>query len=188
MRELTYYVGVSLDGFIAAPDGDFSAFPVEGDHLQVLMHEFTDTIPGHIQRAVGLEADRSRFDTVVMGWETYTPALREGIDSPYPHLRQVIASRRERQVPAGIELTDDPVRTVRDLKRQDGSGIYLAGGGALAGALIDEIDRLQLKVYPLLLGSGVPLFRGLGARALPFRRTASRPFESGMVMNEYVRG
>jgi len=187
MRELTYYVGVSLDGFIAAPDGDFSAFPVEGDHMQALMHEFTDTIPAHVQRLVGLEADRSRFDTVVMGWQTYTPALREGIDSPYPHLRQVIATRQPREVPAGIELTDDPVATVRALRREPGTGVYLAGGGAIAGALVDEIDRLQLKVYPVLLGDGVPLFRGLGYRPLPFRRVSSRPFASGMVLNEYVR-
>lgn len=188
MRELTYYVGVSLDGFIAAPDGDFSAFPVEGDHMQVIMHEFTDTIPTHIQRVVGLEADRSRFDTIVMGWETYMPALREGIDSPYAHLRQVIATRQPREVPSGIELSDDPVAAVRALKREPGTGIYLAGGGALAGALADEIDRLQLKVYPVLLGAGVPLFRGLEYGPLPFRRVGSRPFESGMVLNEYVRG
>jgi dihydrofolate reductase len=187
MRELTYYIASSLDGYIASPDGDFSAFPVEGDHMAALMTEFADTIPTHVQRLVGIEADRSRFDTVVMGWETYTPALREGIDSPYAHLRQVVATRQLRSVPDGIETTGDPVTTVRALKREPGAGIYLAGGGALAGALIGEIDRLIVKRYPLLLGDGIPMFRGLGYAPLPFARVSSRPFESGMVLDEYVR-
>lgn len=34
MRELIYYVAVSVDGFIATPDGGFDAFLVEGDHMQ----------------------------------------------------------------------------------------------------------------------------------------------------------
>jgi hypothetical protein len=39
VRDLTYYVAVSLDGKIAAPDGDFSAFPTEGDHVEMIMRD-----------------------------------------------------------------------------------------------------------------------------------------------------
>ena len=46
------------------------------------------------------------------------------------------------------------------LKQEDGGGIYLAGGGNLAGQLIDEIDELVVKVYPLVLGEGIPMFAG----------------------------
>lgn len=187
MREVTYYVATSLDGRIAAPDGDFSAFPVEGDHMQALMHEYTDTLPSHVQAALGLEADRFRFDTVLMGWETYAVALKEGIDSPYAHLRQVIASRQKRTVPDDIEVTADPVQRLRELRQEEGSGIWIAGGGDLAGSLLGEIDRLVLKIYPLVLGAGVPLFGGIGYSPSSFERTGIRTFDSGLVMAEYVR-
>ncbi|GAB3285007.1 dihydrofolate reductase family protein [Kineosporia babensis] len=187
MREATYYVGVSLDGRIAAPDGTFDAFPVEGDHLQVLMHEYTDAIPTHIQDAVGVKATTTMFDTVLMGWETYTPALKEGIDSPYRHLRQIIASRRQREVPEGIEVTAEPLQRLRELKAEDGAGIYIAGGGALAGAVLPEIDRLVLKIYPVVLGAGIPLFGGIDYSPDDFQRIEVRTFDSGMIMAEYRR-
>ncbi|HWS50177.1 MAG TPA: dihydrofolate reductase family protein [Microbacterium sp.] len=186
MRELTYFVGVSLDGFIAGPDGDFSAFPLEGDHMTALLHEYTDAMPSHVQDAMGVTADRSRFDTVVMGWNTYAPAVDVGIHSPYRHLRQIIATRRQQQAPDGIEFTSDPLGTVRALKAESGGGIYLAGGGRLAGSIAAEIDRVLLKVYPLMLGDGIPLFSGGKASVRRFRRVGERSFGSGMTMLEYA--
>jgi len=187
VRELTYYVATSLDGCIAAPDGAFDAFPTDGDHMPVLMHEYADALPIHVQQAVGVEPDRSRFDTVIMGWRTLTPALDAGIASPYPHLRQIVATRRERAVDAAIETTADPIATVRALKREQGGGIWLAGGGELAGSLLPEIDRLVLKVNPLVLGSGIRLFGDSGYDPTAFERVAVRPFDSGVTILELVR-
>lgn len=187
MRTLTYYVATSLDGRVAGPDGDFGMFPVEGDHMPVLLRDFADTIPGHVAGSLGVEADRSRFDTVVMGRRTYLPALEAGIASPYPHLRQVVATRHGGDLPDAIETTDDPVAMVRALKQEAGSGIWLAGGGELAGALIDEIDHLILKVNPLVLGDGIPLFGGLAHGVRRFARTGVRAFDSGVVIAEHAR-
>ncbi|MBE1531207.1 dihydrofolate reductase [Actinomadura algeriensis] len=53
---------------------------------------------------------------------------------------------------------DDPVEVVRELKKQDGKDSWLIGGGALAGALCPEIDRLIVKTAPLTIGADVPLF------------------------------
>lgn len=186
MRELTYYVAVTLDGFIAAPDGDASAFPIEGDHMHAVLHDYTDAVPTHVQRAVGIQADRTRFDTVIMGWRTYTPALDVGIEHPYAHLRQIVATRSDRQVADGIEVTADPVAAVQRLKAEEGSGIYLAGGGELAGALVDEIDRLVLKHNPFALGAGIPLFAGLDGGVCRFTPVATREFRSGVRITEYV--
>ncbi|KQQ03652.1 MULTISPECIES: dihydrofolate reductase family protein [unclassified Rathayibacter] len=180
MRELTYFVATSLDGLIAAPDGDWSAFPAEGDHFAAILADYSDTLPVHAQQALGVAADGSRFDTVIMGWRTYTPALDAGIDSPYPHLRQIVATRGGREVPEAVETTADPVATIRELRAADGGGLWLAGGGALAGALIDEIDTLILKVNPVVLGDGVPLFGGAAYAARRFDRAESRQFESGV--------
>lgn len=54
-------------------------------------------------------------------------------------------------------VSDDPVE---ELKRQPGKDIRLCGGGLLAGSHFGEIDDLILKVNPILLGEGIPLFAG----------------------------
>ncbi|QCR18796.1 dihydrofolate reductase family protein [Agrococcus sp. SGAir0287] len=187
MRELTYLVATSLDGCIASPDGAFDAFPVSGDHMAAVVDDYADTLPIHAQRALGVRPERSRFDTVVMGWRTLEPALAIGVASPYPHLRQVVATRRERDVDAAIETTDDPIATVRALKRESGTGIWLAGGGELAGALLPEIDRLVLKVNPIAFGSGIRLLGDAPYDPTAFERVAVRAFDSGVTILELVR-
>lgn len=187
MRELVYYVAVSIDGYIADPDGGFDALLIDGDHASVVFGEFADALPVQAHAALGIEPPGTRFDTVVMGWNTLTPALALGIPSPYPHLRQVVASRHRRDVAPGVTLTADPVATVRRLKQEDGLDIWLCGGGELAGALRPDIDRLILKRYPVALGSGIPLFGAARSEPHRFTLAGTRPFESGVVIEEYAR-
>lgn len=187
MRQLVYYVAVSLDGYIAAPDGGYDAFLSEGDHNAVIFGEYADALPAHVLDAAGVEPPRTRFDTVIMGWNTLRPALDVGIGSPYPHLRQIVASRQMRHVDPAISLTDDPVETVRQLKQQDGLDIWLCGGGALAGALLSQIDRLVLKRHPAVFGSGVPLFGGASYTPRRFVPTGTRTFDSGVSVEEHRR-
>ncbi|WP_040163070.1 dihydrofolate reductase family protein [Microbacterium gorillae] len=187
MRELVYYVAVSIDGFIADADGGFDAFPVEGDHVAALLEDYADAFPAHVLSALGRTAPGTRFDTVLMGWNTLRPALEVGIASPYPHLRQYVASRSERDVAPDLTLTRDPVATVRSLKAEPGRDIWLCGGGVLAGALIGEIDRLVLKRNPVLIGTGIPALRTDDSAVRRFRLKSTRPFASGVVIEEYVR-
>ena len=189
MRDLTYYVAASADGFIAGPGGDFSGFATQGDHVDWICRDFTDTLPDVALDALGLTADGSRFDTTLMGWDTYAAGF-EATRDPYPHTRQIVFSRHRTVADAGgaVEVTaDSPVEVVRDLKAKEGTGIWLCGGGSLAGQLIGEIDRLIVKVNPLLLGDGVPLFRA-PATAPRLDLVDSRRFDSGVVANEYVVG
>ncbi|MFJ6651787.1 dihydrofolate reductase family protein [Microbacterium sp. NPDC091313] len=190
MRPLTYFVAVSLDGRIAAPDGRFDAFPVEGDHIDMIFREWRDTLPTAAASALGLAPDGTRFDTVLMGWETYAAGLPHGVDDPYSHLRQYVLSRRhlDVSVPAGVTLTgEDPRTLVQRLKAEPGrAGIWLCGGGVLAAALADEIDRLVLKVNPVVLGAGRPLFAG-DYSPRSFHLDRSESFASGVVVHEYRR-
>ncbi|WP_024794779.1 dihydrofolate reductase family protein [Tomitella biformata] len=187
MRELTYFVAVSLDGYIAAPGHDFADFPTAGDHIDVITRDYTDTINAPAQQALGLRSDQSRFDTVLMGWNTYGVGLPYGVDSPYPHLRQYVFSRRQRAAPDGVTVTaESPAEVARTLKAEDaGSGIWLCGGGQIASALIGQIDRLILKVNPILLGGGVPLFADRGHDLRQATMLASTAFRSGVIFNEY---
>ncbi|UJP09762.1 dihydrofolate reductase family protein [Microbacterium sp. KUDC0406] len=187
MRELTYYVAVSLDGFIAGPGGEFDFFLAEGDHRDTINERFNQTIPTQINEALGIPTDGELFDTVLMGWNTYAVGLPT-VPSPYRHLRQVVFTSRTPDPVDGVEFTDrDPVEVVCELKSEPGKGIWLCGGGALAAALAEEIDRLVLKINPVLAGAGIPLFgeRRYAPKALA--RTATTAFESGVVLAEYER-
>lgn len=92
MRELVYYVAVTLDGRIAGPVGEFDRFLFSGDHGDAILAEYADTLPDAAYRALGLTSPRGRFSTVLMGWETFAAGLPD-VDSPYPHLEQIVFSR-----------------------------------------------------------------------------------------------
>ena len=193
MRELTYYIAVSVDGYIASPTDTFEAFPTEGDHIDWILREWTDTLPAVVLEALGRTADHSRFDTVVMGWGTLAAGFPFGVVDPYPHLRShVVTHRPDRELPGtpggNLELTDeDPVALVRRLKAEDGSGIWLCGGGVLAAGLVDEIDRMVLKVNPVLLGDGKRLFASHPYAVRGLELAGTRPFTSGVVVMTYTR-
>lgn len=186
MRDLVYYVAVSLDGFIADPEGGFDAFLAEGDHMTVLFDEYADALPAHVLDAVGITPPGTQFDTVIMGWNTLAPALAAGIASPYPHLHQVVASRSERAHDPAITTTSDPLFAVRKLKRAEGKSIWLCGGGEVAGSLLPEIDRLILKRNPITFGSGISLFGDAPYEPRAFTLSRTRTFDSGVTIEEYT--
>ncbi|MFD6032233.1 MULTISPECIES: dihydrofolate reductase family protein [Cellulosimicrobium] len=191
MRELTYYVAVSLDGYIAGPGGEFDAFLAEGDHMAPIWSRYRGTAPTDLAGAAGLPVADGPFDTVLMGWNTYAVGLPDHhLPNPYRHLRQIVFTRTH-EAPEGSEgvlfTGADPVETVRALKREDGRGIWLCGGGALAAVLVDEIDRLALKVNPVMLGAGVPLFGERDYAPVSWRSTGTQTFRSGVTLAEYAR-
>lgn len=189
MRTLTYYIATSIDGFIADGDGDFSFFPLDGDHIPALATMYPETFPVHARRAMEIEAPNSTFDTVIMGRHTYEPALNAGIGSPYPHLDQHVVSRRLSPDDTDDAITlvpDDPLAHVQELKRRDGLGIWLCGGGLLAASLIDEIDELIVKLNPVVLGDGRRLFAG-DHPPLPFELTDRVGFTSGVTVLHFTR-
>ncbi|MBO0596185.1 dihydrofolate reductase [Nesterenkonia sp. E16_7] len=161
MRELVYYIATSIDGFIADPAGDFSSFPLDPQTLDALFERYPETCPVHAREALGVTGEPRRFDTVLMGRRTHQPAVDAGLlGGAYPHLRQILAAHRAPGQAPGIEVIhgDLPAR-VRELKAEPGRDIWLCGGAELAGQLLGEIDELQLKINPLVLGAGIPLFR-----------------------------
>lgn len=98
----------------------------------------------------------------MMGRHPYEVGLAIGVTSPYAHLQQYVISQSmtARPDPAIKLVGTDPVECVRTLKRDRGLDIWLWGGARLAGALYDEIDELILKINPVVLGDGIPLFEG----------------------------
>ncbi|GAA4092114.1 dihydrofolate reductase family protein [Nonomuraea soli] len=171
MRKLVYYIGVSLDGYIAGPDAEFDFYPVSEQMAAWVNQRYPETVPTHIQKLVGLEGVPNQvFDTLVMGRGTYE-AAGASVTSPYSHLRQYVVSRTLTVDEPTVQVeTGDPIELVRRLKAEDtGMDIYLCGGGKLASSLLPEIDEIILKSYPVVAGTGIPVFSG------PFRPTLFTP-------------
>ncbi|MFI1015282.1 dihydrofolate reductase family protein [Streptomyces sp. NPDC020965] len=191
MRKLSYYVATSIDGFIGAPDGEaefFTSF-VKGEYAEYLGAEGADTLPTPARRAFGVDdRSNSEFDTIIQGRTSYQIALDAGITSPYAHLREYVASRSitESPDPRVTIISGDLVAAVRALKREDGLGVYLCGGADLAGQLRDEVDEVIVKTYPVVLGSGMPMFAA-GFRLDEFALTSVRSFDNGVVVTKYRR-
>lgn len=192
MRKLTYFIACSLDGFIGDVTGNATAmFPyVDAEFLDFLKTEYPEALPTPGRRQLGIEdlANR-RFDTVIQGRASYDLALKEGVTSPYAHLRQYVASRTLGASPSpDVEIiADDLLDKVRELKAEEGGlGIYLCGGSRLAGELFDEIDELVIKTYPIVYGTGMPMF-STGFDIARFTFGGVRSFGNGAVVRTYGR-
>src|SRR5699024_8215993 len=155
MRELVYYVAVSLDGYIAGPQDQFDTFLVEGDHMAGITEEFPDAIPTDIAARLGIDQSGGRFSSVVMGARTHSLCLPD-LPSPDHHREQAVISQRDLEPGENLAVTDGaPVEVVREMNRQEGGDTGLCGGAHLAAQLRGEIDRLVLKRQPLLCGKGI---------------------------------
>ncbi|MFL9659013.1 dihydrofolate reductase family protein [Streptomyces sp. PB17] len=192
MRKLTYFVACSIDGFIGGPDGDatFMVPFVDEEFFAFLKSEYPETLPTHGRRPLGIDdLPNKRFDTIVQGRASYDLALKEGVTSPYAHLREYVASRTLTESPdPNVEIiSTDLVGRVRELKAEDSAfDIYLCGGAAVAGELADEVDELVIKSYPVVLGTGMPMFAS-GFAVSEFVTDSVRTFGNGVVVRTYHR-
>lgn len=187
MRKLVYLVATTADGFIAAPNGSYDAFIMEGPHIVELIADYPETFPTHLRAPLGLTEPGRRFDTVLMGRATYEVGVPAGVTSPYAHLEQyVVSSSLGRSPDPSVHLVDsNALDFVRKLKEQAGHDIWLCGGGQLAAALYEEIDELILKSHPTVLGAGVPLF-GRGVKPKRMTLTDRKIYDNGCLRLHYA--
>ncbi|UNS98932.1 dihydrofolate reductase family protein [Streptomyces tubbatahanensis] len=192
MRKLVYYVAVTLDGFIAGPEGEFDFFPIPDgfdDLAAAIWEDLPETVPTQARSALGLpDRPNRRFDVALMGRGSYEPGLNEGVTSPYAHLRQIVFSRTLTGQDPAVEIVADrdPAEVVRELKQQEGGDIWLVGGGKLAAALLAEIDELIIKRNPIVACAGVPLFDGAFSPTA-FRPVTTDEYPSGVSRTTYER-
>jgi len=142
MRKIRYSVAMSLDGYIAGPNG-------EADWI-VADPEFD---------FAGLWA---QFDTLLMGRRTYEAAVaRFGGKARFQGMKTFVASRTLRQAdnPDMTILSDLTRDWIQQLRSQPGKDIWLMGGGELFRLLLEmqEVDTVEVSIVPVLLGSGVAL-------------------------------
>lgn len=190
MRKLVYYVAVSLDGYIAGPNGEFDFYPLSEDMAAWINTRYPEAVPTHLRQYAGIPVDEPNreWDTVIMGRGSYDPAYLHGITSPYAHMKQYVVSTTLGEIddPAVTVVDSDPVELVRRLKKEEGKRIYLCGGGNLAGQLMDEIDELVIKSYPVIAGAGVSAFTG-NFNPTRFKPTQRQDFSSGAQVTWFSR-
>lgn len=141
MRKIRYLVAISLDGFIAGPDGQADWIGIDPE--------------------VDFKAIWSQFDTLLMGRLTYAAAKKRLGEKAFAGVRNIVFSRTLKQSDhLGVTVFSDPdADWVRALKAQSGKDIWLMGGGELFRSFLDSgyVDSVEVSVIPVLLGSGIPL-------------------------------
>jgi dihydrofolate reductase len=188
MRDLTYYVACSVDGFIARTDGSHDGFSQEGEYFADLFSTFPETVPSHLRDVMGIHSANKWFDVVLMGRKTYEIGLNDGITSPYSHMKQYLFSRTIKKSPDGnVQLVSEKAaELVASLKNETGKGIWLCGGANLAATLFESslVNQLILKINPFLMGSGIPLFSG-AIQQSALELTDSKIYENGVARLHY---
>jgi dihydrofolate reductase len=173
VRKITFGGAISLDHYLARPDGavDWILF---GDEAGKVMAEYW-----------------VKVDTILMGRKTYEVANRMG-QGEFDYgggIKTYVFSRTLRS-PSGSSnleiISDNVVDFVRRLKGAPGKEICLMGGGELAKPLFEAglIDEIGFNIHPVLLGSGIPLFHPM-SHQIGLELIECRPFKNGCVYITY---
>ena len=173
MNKVIYYVASSLDGFISGVNGDISKFMPHGRAVEKY------------------QADLDNYSTVIMGRKTYEFGYQFGLESgqpAYPHMEHYIFSEtlQIEALAKTVHIEKMSIERIKEIVAASQTDIYLCGGGEFAGWLLDNgvIDQLKLKLNPIVLGDGVPLF-GNSKTSLVGKLIEKESFESGLQFLTY---
>jgi dihydrofolate reductase len=171
MRNVVLGLGLSLDGYIARPNGavDF-LFRPKG----YSMAPFFATV-----------------DSAIMGRKTLDDALKMS-GSSLPRSRMTMYVFSHSQPPGdrnGVVFVDESsVSFIHQLRKRPGKDLWLMGGGELARAFLNDDlgDRLYLGIVPILLGEGIPLFPS-GFPQRDFTLLENKTYAKGLISLTYER-
>lgn len=144
-REIVLFIAASLDGFIAKEDDDL---------------QWLEDTEG--EGDAGYQDMYQTVDTVIMGKKTYDYIVNHMKPFPYPDKKCYVFSTTEKGSNEYVDfVNEDVVKFTKKLKAQEGSKIWMVGGGCLLDSFLKEnlIDEYIITVTPHILGSGIPLFK-----------------------------
>jgi dihydrofolate reductase len=168
---VSVFIGTSVDGFIARPNGALDFLPEGGGEH----HGYNEFI--------------ASVDAIVVGRKTFETVL--ALDTwPYGDKRVVVLSSRPVDLSAvrgGVveQMGGPPAEIVSQLAARGIHHLYIDGGITIQGFLrAGVIQRLIITRVPVLIGEGIPLFGSL-PRDIRLRHIATRHYPSGLVQSEY---
>lgn len=165
------FVGTSLDGFIARPNGDLDFLPAGGGEPH------------------GYDEFMATVDALVIGRKTFDTVL--AFDRwPYGEKPVfVLSTRALAPTPPGAvveRMSGTPAEIVSQLTARGIQHIYVDGGVTIQRFLrAGLIQRLIVTRVPVLIGTGIPLF-GPVERDIKLTHVVTRQYASGLVQSEYV--
>ena len=179
MRNVTYSMNVSLDGYIAGPDGTFDWTEPDDEVFRFWIDDI---------RGVDVHLMGRRLYETMLYWETadQEQSLDEAelewtaLWNPLP---KVVFSRTLSEVEGTARLASGGLEEeIERLRAQPGEGEIAIGGANLAGqaATLDLIDEYRSMVYPVFVGGGIPFFPQTGHR-VDLELVETRTFPSGVV-------
>ena len=183
MRRVTYSMGVSLDGYIAGPDGGFDWTAPDEE----VFRSVTDEI-----RQVGVHLLGRRLYETMLYWETadQDPSLDDSMlewAALWKPLPKVVFSTTLPAVQGHARLASGGLaEEIGRLRAEPAEGDIAIGGAALAAeaAALGLIDEYRARVYPVLVGGGIPFFPQ-HERRTDLELAGTRTFSSGVVYLHY---
>jgi dihydrofolate reductase len=169
------FVGASVDGFIARPNGGLDWLPEDGEP-----HGYEEFI--------------ASVDTLVIGRKTFETVLGFG-GWVYGTKRIVVLSSTpidlsEAKARGGVveQMGGPPAEIWSRLEASGAQHLYLDGGITVQGFLrAGLVQRLVITRVPVLIGEGIPLFGSLPGD-VRLHHVATRSYPSGLVQSEYEIG
>jgi dihydrofolate reductase len=168
---VSVFIGTSVDGFIARPNGDLDFLPAGGGEPH-----------GYVEFMASVDA-------LVIGRKTFETVLAHE-SWPYGDKRVVVLSSRALDLSAvrgGVveQMAGSPAEIVSKLEASGAHHLYVDGGITIQRFLrAGLVQRLIITRVPVLIGDGIPLFGSL-SRDLRLHHVGTHSYPSGLVKSEY---
>lgn len=184
MRKLKLQMQMSVDGFVAGPNGELDWMQRDhGERLIELITRLTDSSDTILMGRKMTDGFMGYWSGVVKNPESpeYTFA-KKMIDIP-----KIVFTKTMTESPwVNTTLAHDLVPDVNKLKKSEGKDIVAYGGAGFVTSLVREnlIDDYYLFINPTAIGRGMTIFADAG----DYRRlelVESTPFDGGVVVNRY---
>src|SRR3954451_4674030 len=176
-------MGVSLDGYISGPDGSFDWTGPDEDLFRFSIEQI---------RQVGVHLLGRRLYETMLYWETadQDPSLDDSRlewAALWTSLPKVVFSTTLSAVQGNARLVSGGMaEEIGRLRAEAAEGDIAIGGATLAveAAALGLIDEYRPKVYPVLVGGGIPFFPQR-ERRLDLELLETSTFGSGVVYLRY---
>jgi dihydrofolate reductase len=190
MRKLTVNTFISLDGVMQAPGGP-EEDPTGGFEHGGWSVSYWDDLMGEVMDAAALPSElllgRGTYEIFAAHWPHVSgDPMADALNSARKH---VASTTLDEVTWNNSTLIDgDVAEYVRKLKEEDGPEIQVHGSAGLLQTLLehDLVDRFQLMIFPLVIGTGKPLF-GDGAIPAGLKLVDSKVSTTGVLIATYER-